>query len=259
MAWGGTAVLERLPSGAVMKTPIPDPYNPVENEDRRRYMRLEANIYRVIGEHARIPRLIHWEEETCCLSMEYLDNGNLKGYVLQNDENISLELRLRWSRQAAEALTVLHRQEVIHCDLSPRNFLLDADLNVKIADFGGASLKGSDPSATPTTRFRRPGYDLNGSPKFEDDIFGLGSLIYFIMTASEPYGEIASNEVEKRYESSEFPTISSKVEKHCKSSEFPAIASLVYGTVILQCWHQQVNSVQLIHDLLVAIERQHSI
>ncbi|PKX90052.1 uncharacterized protein P174DRAFT_445076 [Aspergillus novofumigatus IBT 16806] len=48
--------------------------------------------------------------------------------------------------------------QVTHCDLSPKNSLLDCDLNLKIADFGGASLCGEEPSATPATRFRSPVY-----------------------------------------------------------------------------------------------------
>ncbi|RJE25230.1 STYKc [Aspergillus sclerotialis] len=241
LAWGGTAILEQLPSGTVMKTPIPNPYCRVEEEDHRRNMRIEAQIYAMIGEHPRVPKLIHWDQKTCCLEIEYLENGNLKEYILQNQQNITTQLQLRWSRQAAEALTVLHRFEVIHCDLSPRNFLLDLHLNLKIADFGGASLRGSDPSATPATRFRHPGYDWNTPPVFGDDIFSLGSLI--IMTGCYPYEEVSSKEVEKLYDLQRFPDVS----------------SIVCGAIIMQCWRRQVDSAQFIHDCLKAIGKGHFI
>ena len=237
LAWGGTAVLELLPSGAVMKTPIPNPYCRIEEQDHRRNMRLEAQIYGMIGDHPRLPKVLDWDQDTCCLTMEYLENGNLKEHVLQNHQNITLQLRLRWSRQAAEALIVLHSFNVIHCDLSPRNFLLDSHLNVKIADFGGASLCGSDPSATPATRFRHPGYDWNVPPVFSDDIFSIGSLIYFIMTGSYPYADVPSDEVEKLYESQQFPDVS----------------DIVGGNIIMRCWLQQVDSARVIHDCLSAI------
>lgn len=238
LAWGGTAVLEKLPSGFIMKTPIPNPYCPTEEADHRRNMRLEAEIYKRIGENTRVPKFICWDHETCCLTMEYLENGNLKEYILQNHQNITTLLRLRWSRQAAEALAVLHNINVIHCDLSPRNFLLDSNLNVKIADFGGASLCGSEPSAVPATRFRHPEYDWNVPPVFEDDIFSLGSLIYFIMTSAYPYEEVSSDEVEKFY----------NVQK------FPDVSSLVAGTIITQCWFRRVHSVQVIQESLTIIE-----
>ncbi|KAL5335645.1 kinase-like protein [Aspergillus crustosus] len=238
LAWGGTAILERLPSGAVVKTPIPNPYCLPEERDHRRNMRLEAEIYALIGDHPRIPRIINWDDEACCLTMEYLENGNLKEYVRRNSQSIALQHRIRWCLQATEALGVLHGHNVIHCDLSPRNFLLDSDLNLRIADFGGASLSGSDPSATPATRFRHPGYDFNAAPVFQDDIFSLGSLIYFIMTGYYPYEDLSSDKVEKLYEINNFPDVS----------------SITGGNIITQCWLRQTASAQSIYSSLAAIE-----
>lgn len=203
-------------------------------------MRLEAQIYAIIREHPRLSKLVHWDRGTCCLTMEPLDNGNLKEYVLQNHQNITHQHRLRWCRQDAEALAVLHTFDVIHCDVSPRNFLLDSQLNVKIADFGGASLRGWDPSATPATRFLRPGYDWNAPPAFADDIFSLGSLVYFIMCGFYPYQEVSSDEVAKLYEARQFPDVS----------------TVIGGPIILQCWCRQVDSVQAVYDGLSAIERR---
>ncbi|RAK91246.1 kinase-like protein, partial [Aspergillus costaricaensis CBS 115574] len=238
LAWGGTAILERLPSGPVMKTPIPNPYCPPEEEDHRRNMRLEAKVYAMIGEHPCVPKILNWDQETCCLTMEYLENGNLKEYIQHNMPDITLQLRLQWCKQVAKALSALHAHHIIHCDLSPRNFLLDSSLNVKIADFGGASLCGSEPSATPATRFRPPGYDWNVPPVYGDDIFGLGSLIYFIMTGTYPYKDILSDEVEKLYEVQQFPDVS----------------NVLCGFVISECWRGQIHSAQAVHDAVAAVE-----
>jgi serine/threonine protein kinase len=119
LAWGGSAVLEQLPSGDVIKTPKPHPHF---YEDYCQNMRLEARIYQAIGEHPRVPKIIKWDPETCCLTMEYMDHGNLKEYIRQNSQDLTPELRLRWARQAAEGVAVLHSIGAIHCDISPRNF-----------------------------------------------------------------------------------------------------------------------------------------
>lgn len=83
--------------------------------------------------------------------------------------------------------------------------MLDLDLNLKISDFGGASLFGSELSAVAESRFRHPGFDWDARPTFQDDIFSLGSLIYFVVTGTYPYADRPSDEVEKLYTSRHFP------------------------------------------------------
>jgi serine/threonine protein kinase len=231
IASGGTAFLELLPSGNVIKTPKPHPffygkycYN----------MRLEALIYEKIGSHRSIPRTIAWDSETCCLTMEYMANGNLRDYIRQNHENITLELRHQWARQAAEGLCVVHSVGAVHCDVSPRNFLLDGDLSLKISDFGGSSFSGSTPTAVSGTRFLPPAFDEDAAPSFKDDIFSLGSTIYFIMTGKYPYEETLSDEVEKLY----------------GAHIFPDVTHLSCGAVIKQCWEKQIDTAQEVHDRL---------
>lgn len=129
---------------------------------------------------------------------------------------------------------MLHAIEAVHCDISPRNFLLDSNLDLKISDFGGASLLGSKPSAAPGERFQAPGTDWDIPPVVEDDIFSLGSLIYFIMTDKYPYEEIPSNEVEKLYERHMFPDLS---QVNC-------------GPIIKRCWERQVHTAQEVHSSL---------
>ena len=62
------------------------------------------------------------------------------------------------------------------------------------------------------------------------------------MTGSYPYEDVISDEVEKLFEAHQFPDVS----------------SLVCGTIILQCWHRQVDSAQAIYTDLTAIETEHS-
>jgi serine/threonine protein kinase len=166
----------------------------------------------------------------------------LKEYVRQNNDNITFELQIQWSIQASEAVGILHNHSVIHCDLSPRNFLLDSELNVRIADFGGASLCGPEPSATPATRFRPPRYDFDAGPVFQYDLFSLGSLIYFIMTGSYPYEDLPSDKVESLFEVNDFPDIS----------------STTGGDLIIKCWKREATSAKSICDSLIAIKTETS-
>jgi tRNA A-37 threonylcarbamoyl transferase component Bud32 len=94
LGWGGTAFVEQLPSGHIIKTPKTNPYYPREEEDHRRNMRVEAEIYKKIGEHPLVPKIINWDPESCCLTMEYLENGDLRSYMYKSNNKITPELRL---------------------------------------------------------------------------------------------------------------------------------------------------------------------
>src|SRR5437762_9967057 len=109
-------------------------------------MATEGQIYEKLGPHLRLVKIINWDPEECVLTMEYLPNGSLKDYLLAHNK-ISMIQRLRWVGEAAEGLQLLHSANVIHCDVEPKNFLLDADLGLNIADFSGSSLEGSQASA----------------------------------------------------------------------------------------------------------------
>ncbi|RDW61705.1 protein kinase family protein [Aspergillus mulundensis] len=230
---GGTAIIERLPSGEVVKTPIPNPYVPFEEEDARRNMRLEAEIYHKLGSNPYIPKVFAWDEDSCCLTMEFMEHGNLREYVRSHRDAIPSHVRFKWSRQAAGGLRLLHENNVIHCDVSPRNFLLDHELDLKICDFGGSSLNGSRPSAFVSTRYCPPNYSWDDSPRWSDDVFSLGSLIYFIMTDEYPYEEVQSDEVQARY----------------NSLQFPDVSGTACGSIIQDCWHQRIDAAQVCEAL----------
>jgi serine/threonine protein kinase len=85
--------------------------------------------------------------------MEYMPNGNLKDYLCQHHNEITLKQRLQWACEAAEGLQYLHSHNVVWCDMRPRNMLLDADLSLKVADFGGSSLNGSKSLICGGTRY----------------------------------------------------------------------------------------------------------
>lgn len=247
--WGGTAIIEQMPSGNIIKSPNPDPYCLAEEQEHCNNLRLEASIYRAIGDHPRLPKMLGWNDLLCCLEMEYLENGDLRSYLQKKEEKekesgeveeIALELRQKWCMQTAEAVAVLHEHQVVHCDLSPRNFLLDSELNIKISDFGGSSFRGGRPSAIPGTRFRHHSYDIDAVPTVQDEVFALGSLIYFILEGVYPLKDLSSEDFDRAYEAEQFPDTS----------------LLVYGHVVRQCWKREIHSAQAVYQALI---RRHSI
>lgn len=196
-------------------------------------MEVEAAAYKRIGSHARVPKFIEWNASSCCLVLEYFQNGDLRSYLGRESQHVTAGQREIWMVQAAEALAAVHAADIIHCDVTPRNFMLNESLDLYIADFAGSSIAGSRPTVTTGPRFQRPGW-RQWEPNYLEDIFALGSVLYFIQTGHEPYDDIGDDEVQDRFEAAEFPDVS----------------SLRYGNIIHSCWVGDFNNAQEVVDVL---------
>jgi serine/threonine protein kinase len=230
LAGGVSGIVERISSSDVVKSPWPG----LREANCRRDLTIEAAIYNKLPPHPRLVKLIHWDPDKCVLVLEYMPNGNLGAYLGAYNDTITLTQRLRWIQEAAEGLQLLHSAEVMHCDVEPKNFLLDATLSLRIIDFGGSSLGGSRATACPGTRFEPPEFDWNSPQTIKDDLFSLGGTMYNIMTGKRPYQELPSDEVRRRYQAHEFPDV----------SKIPC------GEMIERCWRGEISSAQEIVEYM---------
>lgn len=210
--------MELLDDGTALKSPFPDS----EIESHILDIAKEASIYRRIGPHERLVRLLGHSRDG--LVLEYMENGDLKTY-LQAHDSITTSLKLKWAYQVAEAVDLLHRNGVIHCDIKPRNLLLDAALDIKIIDFSGSSLDGSKPASGEGTRFFLPRH-WRDQPTVTTDLFALGSTLFEIFHGTSPYEEVPSDEVERLFTQKEFPNVS----------------GIPCGPIIKQSWLSEVDS-----------------
>ncbi|TWU72024.1 hypothetical protein ED733_000730 [Metarhizium rileyi] len=217
---GATSFVEKLSSGNIVKSPKPNPYCPHEEVRCRQELMVEFEVYRRIGRSSRVPALIDWDADSHCLILEYLENGDLVSYLRQHASRATAKQRQDWTVQAAEALAVVHEADVIHCDVTPRNFILNGTLELHIADFAGSSVAGSLPTVTTSPRFQPPGWSWKRKPEVGDDIFALGSVLYFIMHGHEPYPDMSEDEAERRF----------------SEGDFPDVSSLPCGHIIRGCW-----------------------
>ncbi|KJK81279.1 hypothetical protein H634G_03298 [Metarhizium anisopliae BRIP 53293] len=232
---GATALVERLPTGHISKTPLPNPYNPYEEQRDRQSMQHEYDVYCFIGPSPFIPTVINWDSESKVLVLEDYANGDLETY-LRNHGDTDADTRRKWALQAAQALESLHNIGVIHQDITPRNFLLDKNLDLGICDFAGSSFPGHTASTgAPGPRYQSRAWGRGYIPSQADDIFSLGSLMYFIMGGEEPYSELDEEEVERCFE----------------NLDFPASDHLGCGTVIQNCWDGRFTTAEKVVQGLV--------
>ncbi|KJZ75962.1 hypothetical protein HIM_04786 [Hirsutella minnesotensis 3608] len=242
---GATALVERLPSGHIAKTPLPNPYEPDIERKSRQNLEHEYNVYRFIGSSPFVPKLIDWDSKCKTLVLEDYAKGDLETFV-RNSSSIDINTRRRWALQAAQALDSLHSIGVTHHDITPRNFLLNDDMNLRICDFAGSSFPGHAASTgAPGPRYQSREWGRGYVPNQADDIFSLGSVLYFVMCGEEPFSELDEEEAKGRFE----------------NSSFPASDHLEYGSVIRDCWNGQLATAGQVVQALVharGLDRAHN-
>ena len=107
---------------------------------------------------------------------------------LQAEERFSEAQTARWIAQIADALRVVHENKVIHRDIKPENLLLDAEDNLKIADFGWSTIaKHKRKTFCGTLDYLAPEMLSDGVYDNRVDVWALGVLCYECLTGRAPF------------------------------------------------------------------------
>lgn len=127
------------------------------------------------------------------LAMDYVDGPNLAEHVGQQPlppKQAALHVKV-----IAQAIQFAHDRNVLHRDLKPANILIDAHGQPRITDFGLAKRLNSETDLTHTGQvLGSPNYippeqvaGNKGKTGRASDVYGLGGILYFTLTARAPY------------------------------------------------------------------------
>jgi serine/threonine protein kinase len=117
----------------------------VADADRRRRFLQEAQLASAL-QH---PNIVTIFDIGSAEGVEYLAMELVRGRTLDTIitlRGLPLETALSYARQIADALVAAHAAGIVHRDLKPANIMVTAGDQVKILDFGLATLSGTNPA-----------------------------------------------------------------------------------------------------------------
>ncbi len=147
---------------------------------------------REFGAPDHIVKLYDADEAHLAFSMEYFPSGDLSQLPRLGWD---LSKKLQVFRRLCEAVKFAHEKQVIHRDLKPKNVLLTDTHEPVLADFDLAdmlTLSTMTTRSAGTIGYAAPeqveeGFLPAGARRLkESDVFGLGKVLYFILTERDP-------------------------------------------------------------------------
>ena len=129
---------------------------------------------------------------------EYLQGETLAQWLHRQEKPLKLDDILPILQQTALALNAMHRLEMLHQDIRPKNIMvLNAEnaMKIKLIDYGSTAVRGlveinpkNANRALGTLAFMAPEYFTDHSPSVHSDQFSLAVMAYYLLTKQLPYG-----------------------------------------------------------------------
>jgi serine/threonine protein kinase len=250
---GSTADFFSAGDGVVIKSPM-SIWSGNENRHNLEAKNVEAisierRILEELGHHPRIvpfvlprktPSLKHTHRTgrylgpygNSSIQLREASHGTLQVYLETYNAVIEDSLRYRWCIELAEGFAYIHSKGVIHSDVSLNNVLVNAEFGLWLCDFGGSKcdVLGLYGGHLPDDPFFDPRLGFVSTPA--TDIFGLGSLLFVILTGNLPFGTGLKGAPFKDLQSYE-----AYVNNCFGAGQFPVVDGLTGGEVIRRCWH----------------------
>lgn len=207
---------------------------------------MEVTLHRHISGHNNIISFYQTGEDDVWrwIAMELAEGGDLFDKI-EADEGVGEDISHVYFTQLVSAVSFMHSKGVGHRDIKPENMLLTADGNLKIADFGLATLFeykgttklsttfcGSPPYIAPEviTCSARGGQKGAGYSPDLVDIWSCGIVLFVLLAGNTPW----DNPTDDSYEFHEYITTNARTTDELWQKLPTATLSLLRGMLTVE-------------------------
>jgi serine/threonine protein kinase len=206
------------------------------------------NIVRSFGEGV--------EDGLPFILMEYLEGASLFDVIEdQPERQLSVEDAIRTGVHLGSALYYMHRSGFLHLDLKPANLILREQVPVLI------DMDAARPCGATTRPSRRLGTAPYMAPEQvarealgpQADVYGLGALVYELLTGRWPFEDVYMDDTGDRYTvERQFPQVTGAMPP--RPREFRSEISSTLDETIMTCLaHDPQDRYSTMHPLLLAL------
>ena len=124
--------------------------------------------------------------------MELID-GKPLSQVIEEKGKLDYKEAISITRQVASALSLAHKNQIIHRDVKPHNILITSQGTAKLADFGiaravsQASIEEGDDKIIGSVHYFSPEQARGAYVDERSDIYSLGIVLYEMLTGKVPF------------------------------------------------------------------------
>ncbi|CAI9100941.1 OLC1v1038132C1 [Oldenlandia corymbosa var. corymbosa] len=193
----------QLPGGGIQEIDILDQEDDAEEEKDRqqkiisdrlwKQFKNEAGLLSRLG-HKNVVKLVAAYEKAPVLGVvtEYLPGGCLRSYLNQLlIKPVSLPKVINMALDIARGMEYIHSQGVVHRDLKPENILIDAEFNLKVADFGVSCMEADCinlvKDKTGTFRWMAPEVMMGKPFNRKVDVYSFGLMLWELVSGKVPF------------------------------------------------------------------------
>jgi serine/threonine protein kinase len=175
-------------------------------ESGRRALKAYSLARSHLGRHPGLSAIFEvareWRENEFVALMTWIEGAPLREFIgvfpllAEEQQEVSSEaLALRWLQLMCEALNVLHRNGLIHGDISPRNIIVSGS-DLVLTDYDFVSKIGEPAAAPGTVLYCSPSFQNKRAASPSDDIYALAASFFYLVFVNEPfqYGGIPAKE-----------------------------------------------------------------